>query len=119
MSVNHEALQAKVRKVGLPDIRRHIFLCVDASNPKCCSPDKSLESWDYLKKRLSELGLSEQGGTGRTKADCLRVCMHGPVAVVYPEGVWYHSCSPEVLERIIQDHLIGGNPVEEFRITWS
>jgi (2Fe-2S) ferredoxin len=118
--MNHSDDLARARTAlatnGGDKIRRHIFLCAEAQKGECCSREVGARSWKFLKGRLKELELDRDGGIARTKADCFRICAAGPVAVVWPDGVWYHSCTPAVLERIIAEHLVGGVPVEDFRL---
>lgn len=115
--MNSNLMNSNLMKLNLMKLRRHIFLCADQSEAKCCTKEAGIESWNHLKSRLAKLGNDEmRASIFRTKANCLRVCLRGPIAVIYPEATWYHSCSPQNLDRIIEQHLIKGEVVKDLLI---
>ncbi len=112
--------QRALNAIGGKRIERHIFLCAMSEKQKCCSREDGEAAWNYLKKRLKQLGLTDpqrgQGPVQRSKADCLQICAMGPIAVIWPDRVWYHSCTENNLEKIIQSHLIRGEVVSELHL---
>lgn len=98
-------------KLGVGSYKRHVLLCL---GPNCCTEEQGNAAWDLLKKLLKDAGLmSGENACYRTRVGCLRVCCHGPQAVVYPEGTWYHDLTVERIPEFVQQHLVEGKPLED------
>ncbi len=102
----------------MSQVQHHLLLCATPSRPLCGDPAIGAASWSRLKELIRELGLEDPFRPGgvvlRTKADCLRVCADGPVLLIWPEGITYGGVTPERIERIVREHIVGGVPVEEW-----
>jgi len=100
-------------------VSHHLLLCATPSKALCCpNPELGAASWNRLKQLVRELGLEdparEQGIVLRTKADCLRFCAEGPILLIWPDGVIYGGVTPERIEAILRQHVIGGMPIEDW-----
>jgi (2Fe-2S) ferredoxin len=97
-------------------VSHHVLLCATPSKPLCCDPEVGAACWERLKALVRALGLEDperpEGVVLRTKADCLRVCEGGPILLIWPDGVLYGALTPERVERIVREHVVGGAPIE-------
>ena len=104
----------KLEKMGVPGARRHVLMCVDLDETGCANAKRMKRAWSHLRTRLKERGLTGRNGSVlRARTRCLGICEGGPLAVVYPEGAWYGDCDPDTVDRIVDEHLVGGRIVED------
>lgn len=101
-----------------PYYRRHMFICTNQrdNGEVCCARVDAQGMVDHAKARVKALGLSGPGKVRVQKAGCLDRCGEGPVAVVYPEGVWYTYVDAADVDEIIDKHLVHGEPVERLML---
>ena len=109
--------------LSLPRLRvaQHLLLCATPAKALCC-PDPAIgaASWDALKRLVRQWGLEDparpDGIVLRSKVDCLRICAHGPVLLIWPQGTVYGGITPLRIERILAEHIIAGRPIESWTL---